>query len=126
MRSCGLREIDELLGNAIELRDKGDLSGSMRILRTVILMSLKLVLSFLGIDAPLDNALSLYYLIPAELRPPVGERELEDFEFKYRLAVDSEGPFDPKFVEAGFDIVERVVFWSKGAIKRIATEEKKL
>ncbi len=108
----------ELLERAKELKAKGDFKKSLIILRRILRLSFNAVLSELGIDTPQDSLLSLYYLIPIEMRPFIGERELEHFEQGYRLALDTECPLDPRFLEASLDMAEKVVFWKNSILKK--------
>ncbi|ACB07988.1 hypothetical protein [Candidatus Korarchaeum cryptofilum] len=111
-----MMEVKALLKEASDLKTRGSYAESFAILRRVLQLSFKLILSRLGIDAPYDSTLSLYHLIPIGLRPPIGERELEDFESKYMLSLSS-GPLDPRSLEAGFEIAERVIHWAESIIK---------
>ncbi|MDW8035982.1 MAG: hypothetical protein RMI85_05960 [Candidatus Korarchaeum sp.] len=112
-----LRNIEELLKRAKELKAEGDFKGALVIIKRVIQLSLNLVLSRLGIDTPHDSLLSFYYLIPIEMRPFIGERELEYFEQEYGLTLSTEYSLDPRFLEASLDIAERVVSWAESLLK---------
>jgi len=111
-----MEDVKALLKEAFDLKAMGNYTESFTILRRVLQLSFKLVLSRLEVDAPYDSTLSLYHLIPIELRPPIGERELQDFESKYMLSLSSDPP-DPRSLEAGLEIAERVVHWADSIIK---------
>jgi HEPN domain-containing protein len=115
-RGLMMEDVKTLLKEASDLKDRGSYKESFATLRRVLQLSFKLVLSRLEIDAPYESTLSLYHLIPIELRPPIGERELEDFEIKYMLSLSSD-PLDPRSLEAGLEIAERVVHWADSIMK---------
>jgi len=112
-----MEDVKALLKEASDLKARGNYMESFTILRRVLQLSFKLVISRLDIDAPYDSTLSLYHLIPIELRPPIGEGELEDFESKYMLSLSSDSP-DPRSLEAGLEIAERVIHWADSIIKK--------
>ncbi|RDD54230.1 MAG: hypothetical protein BA066_00320 [Candidatus Korarchaeota archaeon NZ13-K] len=112
-----LREIEGLLEEARVLKAKGDIKGSLNLVRRIIWVSFSSVLSSIGIDAPYDSILSLYHLIPIGMRPPIGERELEHFEQEYRLALYSDQPLNSEFMEASLDIAERAFHWASSMMR---------